>query len=185
MLVYTILGKGTDKILFMDKIVCRFFEFEYNMLYICNALMNQIVKKWTFMLLLLVANTLLLAHNIVPHHHHNGLPHFCWPMSHHSEEDGECHDCCCHHENGETCLFDQIIDVISETKDDCSSVLCASSHHHHHPEMLLQAVLLTFTYDLSPVPEELSGGVPPYLINYYSHLANTALGLRAPPVERG
>jgi hypothetical protein len=130
-----------------------------------------------------MANMLLLAHNIVPHHHHNGLPHFAWSVPHHhSAEDCECHGSCCHHENGETCLFDQVIDVISETKDDCSCLLSASSHHHHHPEMLLQAILLTFTYDLSPASEESSGKTPPYLISYHFDYAGSGLGLRAPPM---
>jgi hypothetical protein len=142
----------------------------------------MMLKKWTGIVLIFAANILLLAHSVVPHHHHNGIPHFVWFDSSHSEGSGECNDCCCHHEHGETCLFEQSIDVVYETKDDCSHALCAL--HNHHPEMLLQAVLFTYTYDFSLVREKLPLQEPPYLINYCFDYAGSGIGLRAPPMER-
>jgi hypothetical protein len=137
------------------------------------------LKKWTCILFIFTANILLLAHSIIPHHHHNGIPHFEWLASH-SED--ECHNCC-HHENGETCLFEQNIDAVCETKEDCACILCDS--HDYHQGMLLQAVLLTYTYDFSSVRENFSLKEPPYLISYHFDYAGSGLGLRAPPMERG
>ncbi|GHT11444.1 hypothetical protein FACS189426_13330 [Bacteroidia bacterium] len=137
------------------------------------------LRRWTGIALIFTANILLLAYSVAPHHHHNGIPHFAWFDSDHSEDSHQCNSCCCHHENGETCLFEQGIDVVYETKEDCSHALCAL--HNHDSEMLLQAVLWSYNYDFSSVLKELPPKEPPYLINYCSDYANTGLGLRAPP----
>jgi hypothetical protein len=143
----------------------------------------MMLKKRFCITLMFIANILLLAHSVIPHHHHNGIPHFEWFTSteHHSDGDGECHDCCCHHENGGTCPFEQSIDAVYETKDDCSNVLCAV--HNHHPGMLLQAILGTDPYDFSLAPENISPKEPPYLISYHCDYAGSGTGLRAPPSE--
>ncbi|MDR3338670.1 MAG: hypothetical protein LBT25_01000 [Candidatus Symbiothrix sp.] len=139
----------------------------------------MLLKKWTGILFIFTANIFLLAHNIVPHHHHDGIPHFVFSdcCSHHHDD-----DCCNHGENG-ACLFEQNIDAVYENgKEDCD---CASCTALQHSGMLLQAVLLTFTYDFSLVRETDFSLDPPYLINYYSDYLNQGLGLRAPPISLG
>ncbi|MDR3338586.1 MAG: hypothetical protein LBT25_00575 [Candidatus Symbiothrix sp.] len=136
------------------------------------------LKKWTGIGLIIAANILLLAYSVLPHHHHEGIPHF---TSHHADAKADCHSCCCHHGTSETCLFEQKIDVLYETKDDCACLICATHHHYPHPGILLQAVLLTFTYNFSLIWEESPLKEPPYLISYRFKSANAGLGLRAPP----
>jgi hypothetical protein len=136
------------------------------------------LKKWAGIGLIFTANILLLAYSVLPHHHHEGIPHF---IAHHADTAADCHSCCCRHDTNGTCLFEQKIDILYEAKDDCTCLICASHLHHPHTGMLLQAVLLTFTYDFSLIWAESPLKAPPCLISYRFDYANTGLGLRAPP----
>jgi hypothetical protein len=129
-----------------------------------------------------MANIPLLAHNVMPHHHHDEIPHFNWLPSPIEENRHDCSECCRHRDNKEICLFEQNIDAVNETKDDCPCSLCASSNTHFHG-MLLQAVLLTFTCDFSSFRELKTLQEPPYLLFYHFDYASSGLGLRAPPTS--
>jgi hypothetical protein len=136
--------------------------------------------KITSVILIIMVNILLLAHAVVPHHHHNGLPHFVadgFPL-HGETDEGE--DSCCHHSKEEgTCLFEQSVDVINWIKKDDT---CIAGVSHDYSNLLLQAVLFSFSCDISLLQEDLPLREPPYLINYHSVTVNSGRSLRAPPV---
>lgn len=133
------------------------------------------LKKGFFIGWIFAANILLLAHTLVPHHHHEGIPHFSLPDFHHSQEtDNECEGCCCRHEENETCLFEQNINLIYENKNDYCCIFCLSNHH---PEVVPGFL----TYDFSTVRAGTPLLEPPCLISYLFDYANSGQGLRAPP----
>jgi hypothetical protein len=138
------------------------------------------IKKLLSILLIFTVNLFVLTHAVMPHHHHHGLPHFVLcEEAHEHPDDGAADNCCSPDEKNETCTFEQHIDIVYELKEDCSRILCTS---HHHPDLLLQAVLFSFTTDFSLAPERISSEKPLYLISYYFDYAGSGLGLRAPPM---
>lgn len=131
-------------------------------------------------MLIVTVNSFLLAHAVLPHHHHNGIPHFYLFDSHNEHSDFDIEDeCCCEHNDGETCVVEQDIDVISSNEKDCyGGVDCFS---HNHPVTFFLPVIYSLTIDFSLVLEDNSPVEPPYLISYHFDYANSCLGLRAPP----
>ena len=139
-------------------------------------------KKIISIVLIITVNVFLLTSAVVPHHHHDGIPHFALSEhpQHHHESHEDSSDCCSCPADENSCAFDQEIDAVSQTREECSCVLC---HLHHHSDFLVQAVLLFYTYNLSLTKEDLYSQLPPpYLINYHFDYASSGLGLRAPPV---
>lgn len=148
-------------------------------------------KKISIIFTSLCISILILAHVIVPHHHHEGMPCFAIEniSGHNSSSDShqDCsnHQSCCGHHHGneanneETCILDQLdLSVVSIQK---STNACAVCLHLH--DNLLQAILLTYSFNLSLSDDRkrLDIKQPPYLINYHSVLVNQNIGLRAPP----
>ncbi|GHT75230.1 hypothetical protein AGMMS50262_09920 [Bacteroidia bacterium] len=120
-------------------------------------------KRWISILLIFTVNVLFLTHTVIPHHHHAGVPHFTlFADGHHDRHDG-----CCHHDGEATCLLDKPIDVINET--------------HIHSPLFLQAVLFTFTYNITVPDTDETFRKIPYLISYTQDFVGQNCGLRAPP----
>jgi hypothetical protein len=126
------------------------------------------LKQPLFILLISSLSILFLIQVILPHHHHEGIPHFEWEETQYPDPE----------ENNTLCQLDQLMRAVLKTEENCHCLICCTSHDH--ADLLLQAVLLTFTYDItSSEKEEI---LPPYLNNYHPAFASRSLSLRAPPV---
>jgi len=144
-------------------------------------------KRFISILLIFTVNILFLTHAVVPHHHHNGIPHFTsLEIENHAQHEEHC---CCplddndehQHSNEGSCQLEQDINAIRVTgKEDCHCLVCCCNLHNHS-DLLLQATLLYFNPDFSFWEIDEKRQQPPYLINYHSIYASSALGLRAPP----
>ncbi|GHU79871.1 hypothetical protein FACS1894145_4980 [Bacteroidia bacterium] len=136
------------------------------------------MAKYTYITLIFMANLLLLAHTVIPHHHHHGAPHFVLFETHAHDNAGN--DCCCTHEDENTCVFEQDINAVyKQSEENGSGVSCVL----HRPELFLQtAVYAVFIADFSLVRETDAFFESPYLISYYCDYAGAGWGLRAPPV---
>jgi hypothetical protein len=136
-------------------------------------------KQFLILLLSLVVNGLCLTNITLPHHHHGTFPHFTWNSG---EEAHSQKNCCCEDENtgntDENCRLNQTFEVVYETNKDCHCILCCASHHH---PAFLQAVLLTYTYDLAALTKKEPLQQIPYIYFYRYAFVNPNLDLRAPP----
>jgi hypothetical protein len=136
------------------------------------------LKQSVSILLIFTVNILFLTHTVLPHHHHDkGVPHFTMESQHSPVHN----DCCCPEEKGdeEACQLFQPIEVVYETDENCHCLLCCASHDH--AAVLLQAVLLTFTYDFTAPERDELLRQSPYLNFYQSIFICRIFGLRAPP----
>jgi hypothetical protein len=134
------------------------------------------VVKRTYIALIFIANLFLVVYSVIPHHHHYGTS--CFVLSE-MQSDNAMNDCCCNHEDRQTCPFEQNINAVyKQAKEKCSDASCVL----HHPDLLLQAVVFSiFNYDFSSVRETATFLNPPYLISYYCEYVSSGRGLRAPP----
>ena len=152
------------------------------------------LKQFATRFIVLCVSVLMLTLAVVPHHHHHGLPCFSienefdhnLPCNHHNDCDNAPQAYCGHHqhesnpEDENTCILDRLEFIAAfDQKTTHICPVCLHSHHHY----LLQAILITFDYNVS-VPEEITDfRQAPYSINYHSVFANQSLGLRAPPLS--
>jgi hypothetical protein len=135
-------------------------------------------RKIASISLITMVNILLLTFMVTAHHHHHhGIPHFT--LEEQEQEDADCENSCCSHEKNTTCLFEQNLIVINPPKEDCACLLCFL---HNHPDGFVQALFPGFTSDFSMPEAGKSLRQAPYLITYHSIVANSGMGLRAPPV---
>ncbi|MDR1738976.1 MAG: hypothetical protein LBR66_09225 [Candidatus Symbiothrix sp.] len=136
------------------------------------------VQQMLSIVMMLSVNMLILTHAVIPHHHHHGIPHFVLCENH--AEDAT--DCCCHSDlptGNNHCQLEQPLDFFLAQHDDHHHCVICCLHHTHSP--LLQAVLLSFSYDLTALKTQEPLRFPPYLISYTGNLPSDACGLRAPP----
>lgn len=140
-------------------------------------------RRLLSILLIFTVNILFLGHAVIPHHHHDGIPHFILFEKDHTGFAGDS-DCCCSHnipkECEDSCQLEKDIDVILETEKDYHSLVCCDSHDHS--DLLFQAVLLYYSFDLAGFESDDPYRIPPYLISYSSVHVNQIHGLRAPPM---
>jgi hypothetical protein len=139
------------------------------------------IKKILSITLIIAVNVFILTHIVLFHHHHDGIPHFVLCEQAHEDAEDASDDCCSPDGKSDTCTFEQNIDIVYDSKEECSCPLCS----HHSSDLLLQAVLFAFTTDFSLTPEKIYSAESPYLISYFLDYAGSGLGLRAPPMERG
>ena len=148
------------------------------------------IKRLNIAFLSFIISTGVLVHVLVPHHHHEGMPCFTWDTTEqtccsHQHDEADHHDCASHqhsdHQHPGTngcCMFEQVILLSNQDeKNEHQCDVCLHNHTNH----LIQAVLLSFTYECFIADEE-RVAKPPYLITYHSIDASRISGLRAPPI---
>lgn len=146
-------------------------------------------KQFLSILLIFTVNILFLSYAVIPHHHHsdNGMPHFTLLNTEHADHQVPSgnNNCCCTHDSSPkeegNCQLDQSIDVICDTEKDYHTLICC--YNSNHSDLLFQAVLLYYSFNIFPPEESCQNKIPPYLISYLSVDVNQIHGLRAPPLS--
>lgn len=133
------------------------------------------LRQWIIYCCCMFAGLIMLAHALVPHIHHDGIICFIQENTCSTSECG--HDHGHDHKHGpfEDCKLKdlQIRPEVNESiTPDLSDQFLLTYH----------LLFFTSTFSLDLFPNELDWEFKPYLLLYTSVLADSAHGLRAPPV---
>jgi hypothetical protein len=142
------------------------------------------IKKRTAIFFILLANIVLLAHAVIPHHHHN--EQVCIASSHCSTDSGAHEHNTTEHKhehdgnkNDDCCILKQIVVIpVNSLRPDFKYLGCSDNHLDFTD---YQIVAYNNGIEIF-IPVNIINAHIPLIPSSYTHLVNTSLGLRAPPI---